>query len=585
MTLVSAESGRRYGPEELAFAEELARRAALAIDHVMLHESERRARRLAEVSAERSRRLQGLAASLAEALTPHEVAEVLVREGTAALGARAGVVYLCDPQKEELVMEAHAGYPDWFLELFRGMPMTAGSGAALAAREQRALWYSDADEYGAAHPAFAEGFRRMGYRAVTFLPLVTSGKVLGVVALSFVESRAFAADEREHLTALASQCALALERALLYEHEHRVAATLQQSLLPQRLPWDERIEVAVRYRPGSAGLEVGGDWYDVISLPNGRFVITVGDVVGRGVEAAASMAQLRNALRAYALEGHSPPVALQRVDDLVEQLGEGDFATVVYLELDPDERTARFSTAGHPPPLLIIPGQGPVFLEGGRSLPLGALGGPDRAEETIQLEPGATIVLYTDGLVERRGLPIGAGLERLREAAAGAPEGTEALLDHLLKALGVGEELRDDVAALAVRFAGATAGRLELHFDASPETLASVRARLTAWLEEIGVPDSVAFEVLVACGEACANAIEHPIGRASQDVRLTGELRNGEVHIRVRDDGYWRQPTERADRGFGLRFMHGLMDTVDVVPTADGTEVLLRRRLREAVIA
>jgi serine phosphatase RsbU (regulator of sigma subunit)/anti-sigma regulatory factor (Ser/Thr protein kinase) len=585
ITLMTSESGRRYSEADLAFAEELARRIALSIDNVMLHEAERRARRVAEVAAERSRRLQELTASLAEALTPAEIAEVLVREGTAALGARAGVVYLFEPTTEELVMEAHAGYPDWFLELFRGLSINAGSGAALAAREQRTLWYSGPGDYGAAHPGFAEGFQQLGYKAVTFLPLLSATRLLGVVALSFVESRAFTADEREHLTALAGQCALALERSLLYEHEHRVAATLQQSLLPQRLPTDERIDLAVRYRPGSAGLEVGGDWFDVIPLRDGRFVITMGDVVGRGVEAAAAMAQLRIALRAYSLESHPPPDALQRVDELVEQLGEGDFATAVYLELDPDARTARFASAGHPPPLLITPAEEPVFLEGGRSLPLGALGGPDRPEETVHLEPGATLVLYTDGLVERRGLPIGAGLEQLREAAANAPADADKLLDHLISALGADEEQRDDVALLAVRMLPVPSDRLEVSFDASPAALASVREKLGSWLADAGVSSSVAFEVLVACGEACANAIEHPVARASTSVELVAELLDGEVSIRIRDDGGWREPRERADRGFGLKFMRELMDTVDVARTTEGTEVLLQRRVREPVPA
>ena len=135
--------------------------------------------------------------------------------------------------------------------------------------------------------------------------------------LSFAEQRAFPEDERGHLTALAGQCALALERSLLYERDHRLAATLQQSLLPQRLPEDDRIELAVRYLPGSAGLEVGGDWFDAVALDGGRLAITLGDVVGRGVEAAAAMAQLRNALRAYALEGHSPPEALRQAVDLL----------------------------------------------------------------------------------------------------------------------------------------------------------------------------------------------------------------------------------------------------------------------------
>ena len=586
ITLLSAESGRQYAVADLTFAEELARRAALAIDNALLYEAEHAARRAAELAVERTRRLHDLVASLSEALTPVQVAQVLVREGAAALGARAGVAYLVDPLTEGLVMEAHLGFPEWFLENFRGMSIGDGSGASLAARERRGLWYSNPEEYGKAHPDYAEGFIRLGYPAVTFLPLVTPDKLLGVVALSFAEQRAFPEDEREHLTALAGQCALALERSLLYERDHRLAATLQQSLLPQRLPEDDRIELAVRYLPGSAGLEVGGDWYDAVTLDGGRLAITLGDVVGRGVEAAAAMAQLRNALRAYALEGHSPPEALRQADALVEQLGEGDFATVVYLELDLADGTVSFSSAGHPPPLLLAPDAEPIYLQGGRSAPLGALGGPDRPEETLRLDPGATLVLYTDGLVERRGLPIGVGLERLQAAAANGPTDVNRLLEHLLTELGADDaEQRDDVALLAVRRVPLRAERLELSFDASPAALASVRTRLRTWLEHAGVREDVAFDVVVASGEACANAIEHPLARVSGKVELLAELCDGELRVRIRDDGRWREATKRSDRGLGLVLMRDLMDAVDVDASADGTEVQLRRRLDAPVPA
>ena len=586
ITLLAAESGRQYAETDLAFAEELARRAALAIDNALLYEAEHAARRAAELAAERTRRLHDLVASLAEALTPGEVAQVLVREGAAALGARAGVVYLFDPLTEDLLMEAHLGYPEWFLENFRGMSIVDGSGAALAARERRGLWYSNAEEYGRAHPDYAAGFNRIGYPAVTFLPLVTPDKLLGVMALSFVEQRAFPDDEREHLTALAGQCALALERSLLYERDHRVAATLQQSLLPQQLPEDDRIELAVRYLPGSAGLEVGGDWFDAVALANGKLAITLGDVVGRGVEAAAAMAQLRNALRAYALEGHPPPEALRQADALVEQLGEGDFATVVFLELDPADGTVRFSSAGHPPPLLLTPGEEPLYLQGGRSAPLGALGGPDRPEETLQLEPGATLILYTDGLVERRGLSIGVGLERLQAAAADGPTETDPLLEHLLSSLGADdEEQHDDVAVLAVRLVPAAVAPLELSFDASPAALAPVRARLRAWLADARVDEDVVFDVVIAAGEACANAIEHPLSRTSGKVSLRAQLQDGEVSVRIRDDGHWREARKRSDRGLGLVLMRDLMDEVDVDASGGGTEVLLRRRLAAPVTA
>ena len=583
VTLLAAESGRTYDETDVAFAEELARRAALAVDNALLHEAERDARAAAQTAAARALRLQAVIALLAEAATSEEIAHVLVREGAAALEADAGVVYLVEGDASDLVLVAQDGYPQWFVDDYGRVAQNATSAAALAARTREPRWYSSAEEYHEAHPEFAASFDSLGYRALAFLPLVTRSEVLGVVGFSFTEPRAFAADEREHLVALAGQCALAVERARLYERERGVAVTLQQSLLPRRLPAADGVELAVRYLPGSRGLEVGGDWFDAIPLPDGRLGISIGDVVGRGARAAATMAPRRNALRAYALEGFSPAGALQRLDNLAERLGEGEFATALYLELDPVSGSVCLANAGHLPPLL-LEGGGSRLLEGGRSMPLGIEASVEREEEGFDLAPGATLVLYTDGLVEARAMPLGNGLAKLLDVAADAPRDPNQLVDHLLEELGATDVGRhDDVAVLAIRLEPEPVRRLELHVEASPTVLASVRAQLRDWLAELDVDEHETMSVLVATGEACANAIEHPLEPLRAEVRLEARVdEDGELDVRIRDAGGWREPQERPGRGLGLPLMERLMDEVDVVPSPLGTEVRLRRRLRSA---
>jgi PAS domain S-box-containing protein len=582
ITLIAAESGRAYDGNDLAAVEELAHRAALAIDNALVHEEEQRTRAEAESAARRALRLQSVVGSLAEAATSEDIARVLVREGAAALEADAVVVYLLEEAESELVLVAQDGYPQWFVVDYGRVSLAATNATAISAREREPRWYSTAEEYHRAHPEFAASFDALGYRALAFLPLETPSGVLGVVGLSFSHPRAFPVEEREHLTALAGQCALAVERALLYEREHRVAVTLQQSLLPRRLPVVDGVSLAVRYLPGSRGLEVGGDWFDAIPLPDGRLAVTVGDVVGRGVQAAATMAQLRYALRAYAHDGLLPGAALVRLDSFTEQLGDRDFATALCLQLEPSSGEVRFANAGHLPPLL-LDGRSARLLEGGRSMPLGIEASANRDEDTLTLEPGSTLVLYTDGLVEGRSTPLGDGLTKLLQAAADAPSEPDALLEHLLERLGAFDADRhDDVAVLAVQLEAAAEHQLDLELDASPAALASARARIREWLAELDLGPEEAMEVLVACGEACTNAIEHPRDPAGTTITLRGRVVDDELELRVRDTGGWRVPREHPTRGFGLPFMEQLMHEVDVIPSPSGTEVRLRRRLSSA---
>jgi PAS domain S-box-containing protein len=362
-----------------------------------------------------------------------------------------------------------------------------------------------------------------------------------------------------------------------YEHEHEIAATLQRALLPKELPRTEPVEMAVRYIAGGAGVEVGGDWYDAIELPGGQLAMMVGDVSGRGLQAGIVMAQLRMAARAYALESHDPPTLFERLDELLQQLDPYQMATLIYVVFDPLSFEIRFVSAGHPPPLVLASDGTASFIEHPPSVPLGVAWHIRRPEAVARLEPGTTLILYTDGLVERRGLSIEDGMSRLRQAAETAPPGIDALIDHVIASL-VGGEAEDDVALLAVSFRSPVQD-LDLRLRADPKELASLRRTLGRWLRSVDASEEEAYDIILACGEACANAIEHAYGPSEAYIEVEGRVEDGQVAVTVRDFGAWR--ASRAEhRGRGFALMEGLMDSVEVHRQEGGTEVRMKRALR-----
>ena len=376
---------------------------------------------------------------------------------------------------------------------------------------------------------------------------------------------------------LARRAALALDNARLYRQEHEAAETLQRSLLPSHLPDLPGVEVCAAYQPGSTALEVGGDWYDVFPLPGGRVGLVIGDVVGRGLRAAAAMGQLRSAVRAYALEDWTPAAVLEHLNALTKATDQGDMATLIYATFDPHSAELRFASAGHPPPLVVAPDGTAQFLEGGRSVPTGVVSDTGYEEATTTLEPGATLVLYTDGLIERRGSTLDAGMETLARAAAEVPSSdTSALRDHLLRRQPPNAE--DDVAVLAFRPLARTGPEFAADVPADPTELAGVRHRLRHWLEEAGATPDEVHDVLLACGEACANVVEHAYGPADASFVVSARLECDTVEVDVCDTGRWRAP-RGSERGHGLGLMRTLMDDVAVTPSDEGTEVRLRRRL------
>ena len=364
--------------------------------------------------------------------------------------------------------------------------------------------------------------------------------------------------------------------------EHEIAETLQRSLLPDRIAGLPGVDIAARYVPATSDVQVGGDWYDVIPLPDGLVGLAIGDVAGHGLHAAATMVQVRMALRAYALQDPSPASVMCGVHRLVSQLRVPEMVTLLYLVHDPSTGSLRFSNAGHPPALVVEHGEG-TYLTGGLAPPLGVTSEAIFTEETHELSPGATLLLYTDGLVERRGVPITEGLAHLaREVTASvqsAPaQDLETLSDHVLAAMIDADRVADDVALVALRPTVTADGSLALRLPAEARMLVQVRGAVRRWLRESGIPDDDAAEILVACGEACANAVQHAYSDAAAPGPLSvqGRIAAGTLELQVRDEGRWRAPVDRGV-GWGLQLMEGLMDEVDVEQGDTGTTVRLRR--------
>jgi anti-sigma regulatory factor (Ser/Thr protein kinase) len=337
------------------------------------------------------------------------------------------------------------------------------------------------------------------------------------------------------------------------------------------------VAIAAHYEAGSELLEVGGDWYDTFVLPDDRIGLVVGDVVGHGVEAAAAMGRVRSALAALAQQGLSPGRVLAQLDRFAAGPSGVDFATVCYAVLDPGTRELAYASAGHPPILVVTPDGETRWLEGGRSVPVFAGLEGEREEAVEILRPGSMLVLYSDGLVERRGERLSTGLERLAETASSvrALPAAEAG-DRILTALSADRTHDDDVVVLCVQVHGAPVGPLDIAVPADASELRSVRAAARRWLQDRGIEMPSAGEVLLVLGEACSNAIEHAYDGdgARGNVHVALRLSDGVVEIHVRDRGRWRMPPADPTRGRGTGIMEAVSATFRRTTGEEGTTVV-----------
>ena len=339
---------------------------------------------------------------------------------------------------------------------------------------------------------------------------------------------------------------------------------------PARLPPG----FAVRYEPATPPLEVGGDWYDIAELPDGQIGIIVGDCVGRGLAAATVMGQLRSACRALLLDAPGPARTLTALDRFATVIPDALCSTVFCAVLDPATGQLRYASAGHPPGILAHPDGRVEFLDQGRSLALALNPDHPRSEAAAQIPEGATLLLYTDGLVERRGLDLDV---TTRQAAgllhADQQTPVAELAERIMTSLAPAQGYEDDVALLMYCRPAA----LSLSFRADPDELAPVRSQLRGWLGQLSMDPLIAQDVLIAACEACANAIEHGYrGSRAGTVSLRVEVAGPDIVITVSDRGRWREPREIRDRGHGLKLIRATMRDVAITANELGTTIEMR---------
>jgi PAS domain S-box-containing protein len=409
-------------------------------------------------AALRTARLQQATSMLAEALNVEQVVQVITEVGRSAIGAERSAVAIVDNDRLRLRTINPGGLPSTAGAPRGELPLSAPSVMTAAVQARRPLMLESPDALRRHFEGEVDTTLFLSHtdeKAWVGLPLLSSGASLGAIRFSFTRPRQITEEERVFLEALAGQCALALERATLYEREHTTAETLQRSLLPDQLPTVPGIILEARCKP-ARNMEIGGDWYDAFRLPDGRLAVATGDVMGKGLTAAAGMGRVRNALRALALTDPRPAAVLAGLDRLflATELEE-QVTTVAYLVVDPRTGEGTAGNAGHLPPLLLPP-DGPPRLDAAEAgTPLGWAS--PRQQYAFELPPGSTAVLYSDGLVENRERGLDVGLDELVTVASRAPRGVAEdpaqLLGYLVDRMLSGHEQDDDVTVLVLHVA------------------------------------------------------------------------------------------------------------------------------------
>jgi len=393
------------------------------------------------------------------------------------------------------------------------------------------------------------------------------------------------ADGLDLLSTLATECAQALDRAELYEQQRDIATVLQRTLLPSGLPEIAGATVAARYQPGGQGVDVGGDWYDVIALPDGRTGLVIGDVEGHSAAAAAVMGQVRNALRAYAMEGSPPAIVMERLNRLLARLRLSQLVTCCYLEFTPSDGTATVVLAGHPPPLVVTGDGHAEYVAAMPNLVLGVDESVTYLESTLLLEPGAYLLLYTDGLVEAVSRSLPAGLAALRGWASGwDPERpADELVETLIRRARDGYPVLDDVAVLALRYTptGRAIGAsrsVRRTFPLDPTSASAARRFVTDVLDQWGQEHLVQRTILMA-SELVTNSVLHTSG----ELALSLDLDDTRLRLEVMDHSErmpaLQRPDPNAPGGRGLLIISALASDWGVEGRGDGKAVWFEVRL------
>ncbi|WP_240137019.1 ATP-binding SpoIIE family protein phosphatase [Streptomyces sp. MUM 178J] len=568
--------------------------------------------------------------ALAEARSTAEVLRVAASlsmpgfspDGLAVFGAEG----------DRLTIVGHHGHDQVDENPFTDMSLDTDYPAAEVVRTGRAVYLPTPQEYRRRYPSAWPLARRFGRQSWAFLPLIVAGRTMGAWMAGFKHPVAFTPDERSVLTTVARMLAQALARAGVAESERELSQGLQRSMMPVLGPAVPGMTVAARYVPTGGGLQVGGDWYDVIPLPSGRIALAIGDVQGHDVGAAGLMGQLRIALRAYASEGHPPDAVLSRasrflhgITDATDALGRGGrgeaadyaaprFATCLYLEVDPATGGVDMARAGHPEPA-VRTADGTVLLqpvEGG--LPLGVDPDTDYPTTRLVLEPGEILLMCTDGLLETGGHDLDSGWARLRtvleeHAEEHRDSSLEVLADSLVDAVHgpashyttgpLADRREDDIALVLLSREGARLlqppRRTALTVaQAEPERIAAVRRQMRELLHDWVDVEQIDSAVLMV-SEIVTNVLVHTDGNALLVAEVTsrpdgdgggehdsGDVRDGgdggrRLRVEVADGSdelpHKRRPGELASSGRGLVLMELLADAWGVDPRGAGKSI------------
>lgn len=542
----------------------------------------------AAVPVDSARDLLEFRAALNAAEVVEDVAAAVLSSAAASNGADAVSVGVLDRETNTLRVSFVGDIPGEQRDRYYVVAADGPGPMAEAMRTGRTIVVENADKGEARHRSVLEDFGDI-LRAFVFHPLCdAAGTPIGAITLGWSTPRTFTSRDLKAMASSVALVGVALARVRAAERERRIATDLQEHLLDLDRS-SLAAAVAARYQSASEATRVGGDWYLVAAAQDPRRVaLCVGDVVGRGLPAASVMSRLRSAIAAASTTLADPGAVLDLVERYARTVRGAHCSTVAYAVLDAGEGRLRYACAGHPYPLLVGPDGRTQYLQEGRRPPLSAVWG-DVAQGvgTADFPPGSLLVLYTDGLLERRGERLEDGLARLGEAAAGCaslPVGSvcSTLLDRMSPPGGY----TDDVALLAVRPQGTTATSFVDVLPADPHEMVNLRARLRDWLAAVCPEQALQYDVLIGVGEALSNAIDHgsadhPDSTVSVEVHLDG---NGGLSATVSDTGRWAGDSSasqrEAVRGRGLKLIHGLSSRVETVRTTHGTQVTMHHECR-----
>ncbi len=545
-----------------------------------------RSRPPGEGVSQRERALASLTADMGAAKSLGQALDVLLRSPVGCLRATAAAVGLLDETGSKLRITYAGDLTREVTDRYHLVGINSPVLLAETARTDQRIVVPDTAALDARFLAEAADATR-AIRASILEPLhADDGAVLGAVGLGWPTPREISPADTDLTRRVAAILARAVARISVAEREHQIAMSLQERLLGLGVI-SPAAAVSAAYQPAGEVMRVGGDWYTATPLGPSRIGISAGDVVGHGLAAATVMSQLRSALGAAALATNDPAAVIDLLDRYARTLDDAAFATVAYAIIDVAAGTVRYACAGHPYPLVVGPEGTVTWLQDGRRPPLAVRSFAPRLDAPTggaALLPGSLLLLYTDGLIERRSEPLEDGFARLTAAAAGcaklpAGQACRALISQMTP----GQGYADDVAIIAVRPAGTTATS---HVDAMPASLSELgpaRDRMRGWLAHLGTSPATTHDVLLGTGEALCNAIEHgsdidPRRTVSVEAFAGGD----EISVTVTDSGRWLKDSAASraqQRGRGLKLIHGLAEHSQTERTILGTQVTMTYRL------